>query len=56
MKLFRKIHTERRTPTPVNITLAGENTCQVNMVSDLRQVHVLKHTRPTPAPRVVEKA
>src|SRR6267154_463076 len=25
------LHTERSTPTPANITLAGENTCQTNM-------------------------
>jgi hypothetical protein len=32
-KVVRKesLHTERRTPTPANITLAGENTCQMNM-------------------------
>ena len=30
-KPSRRIHTERRTPIPANITLAGENTCQANM-------------------------
>jgi hypothetical protein len=30
-KLLRRIHTERRTPIPENITAAGENTCQMNM-------------------------
>jgi hypothetical protein len=57
-KLLRKIPTERRTPTPANITLAGENTCQVAgeyKSADLKQVYVLRHTRPTPAPRVAER-
>ena len=43
--LLRKIHTERRTPTPANTTLAGENTCQINMrvqISD--QVRLMRHT------------
>jgi hypothetical protein len=31
MTLLRRIHTERRTPNPANITFAGENTCQINM-------------------------
>ena len=26
-----EIHTERRAPIPAKITLAGENTCQINM-------------------------
>ena len=26
-----RIHTERRTPTPAKITLAGENSCHTNM-------------------------
>ena len=30
-KLSRRIHTERRTPIPANITFAGENTCQANI-------------------------
>jgi hypothetical protein len=29
-KLIR-IHTERRTPTPAKITLAGGNACHINM-------------------------
>jgi hypothetical protein len=29
-----KIHTERRTPIPVKIVVAGENTCQINMSAD----------------------
>jgi hypothetical protein len=29
--LSRTILTKRRTPTPVNITFPGENTCQVNV-------------------------
>jgi hypothetical protein len=51
--LIRRIHTERRTPTPANTTLAGENTCQINMSV---QIHVMRHTRPTPSPRVAERA
>jgi hypothetical protein len=31
MKLTRRVHTERRIPIPANITLAGENTCKMNM-------------------------
>jgi hypothetical protein len=27
----KDIHTERRIPTPAKMTLAGENTCHVNM-------------------------
>jgi hypothetical protein len=37
-KLSSKIRTERRTPTPVNITVAGEKTCQIDMsvqISDM---------------------
>jgi hypothetical protein len=30
-KLLRRIHTERRTPIPENITVAGENACQMSM-------------------------
>jgi hypothetical protein len=30
-KVLRRIHTERRTPNPIKITFAGENTCQINM-------------------------
>jgi hypothetical protein len=29
--LSRRIRTERKTPTPVNITFPGENTCRVNV-------------------------
>jgi hypothetical protein len=49
-----RVHTERRTPMPAKTTLAGENTCQINIrvqTSDKRE-----HTRPTPAPSVAEKA
>ena len=30
-KVNKDIHTERRMPTPAKMTLAGENTCHVNM-------------------------
>jgi hypothetical protein len=30
-KVLRRVHTERRTANPINITFAGENTCQINM-------------------------
>ena len=30
-KPIRRLHTERRTPTPANMTFAGENTCQTDM-------------------------
>ena len=30
-KFNKDIHTERKTPTPAKMTLAGENTCHVNM-------------------------
>jgi hypothetical protein len=36
-KVNKKIHTERRMPTPAKMTLEGENTCHVNMREDLRQ-------------------
>jgi hypothetical protein len=59
-KLLRGVHTERRTANPIKITFAGENTCQMNMRGpervDLRQIHVLKHTKTTPSLRVSEKA
>jgi uncharacterized protein (DUF2126 family) len=45
-----RIRTERRTPTPAKITLAGDNNC------DPIQAHAVRHTRPTPAPRIVENA
>jgi hypothetical protein len=55
-KLIR-IHTERRTPTPAKITLAGENSCQINIREQISDKCMsLRHTRLTPAPRVVEKA
>jgi hypothetical protein len=31
MNVLRKVHTERRTPNPMNIAFAGEDTCQMNM-------------------------
>jgi hypothetical protein len=37
-KVVRRVHTERRTPNPIKITLAGENTCQINETVDLGQV------------------
>jgi hypothetical protein len=48
MKLPRRIHTERRTPTPANITLAGENSYHINMRKQISD-DVLRHTRLTPA-------
>ncbi len=30
-KVLGRVHTERRTPNPIKITFAGENTCQINM-------------------------
>ena len=30
-KVLRRVHTERRTPNPIKITFAGENTCRTNM-------------------------
>ena len=30
-RIIRNIHTERRTPTPTNTTLAGENICRMRM-------------------------
>src|SRR6266849_8985354 len=54
-KVLRRVHTERRTPNPMKITFAGENTCQINERVDLGQVHVLKHTELTPSPSVSEK-
>ena len=30
-KLLRRIRTERRTPIPENITVAGEKACQISM-------------------------
>jgi hypothetical protein len=30
-KVLRRVHTERRTPNPMKITFAGENTYQINM-------------------------
>jgi hypothetical protein len=34
-KVLGKVHTERSTPNPINITFAGENTCQINERVDL---------------------
>jgi hypothetical protein len=31
VELFRRVQTNKRTPIPAKTTLAGENTCQVNM-------------------------
>ena len=53
-KLLR-VHTERRMPTPAKMTLAGENSCDMNMRTDLKEERVLKLTRPAPAPRMLEK-
>ena len=56
-KVLRRLHTERSTPNPIKITFAGENTCQIYMRGlYLEQVHVLKHTEPTPSPSVSENA
>jgi hypothetical protein len=30
-ELLKRLHTERRTPTPAKITLAGGNTCHMNV-------------------------
>ena len=55
-KVLRRVHTERRVANPIKITFAGENICQINVSVDLGQVHVPKHTEPTPSPSVSEKA
>ena len=54
-ELLRRLHTDSRTPKPAKITLADGNTCQMDVSADLRQSHVLTHTRPTPSPRVAER-
>jgi hypothetical protein len=54
-KVLRRVHTERRTPNPIKITFAGENTCQINERVDLAQVHGLKLTELTPSPSISEK-
>ena len=53
-KVNKDIHTERRMPTPAKMTLAGENTCHVNMREKIRKVYP-EHTRPTLAPIMLEK-
>jgi len=30
-KVIRRVHTKKKTPNPIKITFAGENTCQINM-------------------------
>ena len=50
------IHTERRTPTPAKITLAGEKSYHINEKTGLKELQVMRHTRPAPAPRMPEKA
>jgi hypothetical protein len=55
-KGLRKIHTERRTANPIKITFAGENTYKINMRVNPGEVHVPMLTRPTPSPRVSERA
>jgi hypothetical protein len=42
-KLLRRVHTERRTAKTAKITLAGENTCQMDVSADLGQSHVLTY-------------
>jgi hypothetical protein len=39
VKLIR-IHTERRTPIPAKITLAGGNTCHTNMRKWIRDLYM----------------
>jgi hypothetical protein len=55
-RALSKVHTERRTPKPIKITFAGENTCQYKYKNERVDVHVLKHTEPTPSPSVSENA
>jgi hypothetical protein len=55
MKLIM-IRTERRTPTPAKMTLAGEKSYHTNMRKYLKVLQVVRHTRPIPAPRMPEKA
>ena len=35
-----EVHTERRTPIPAKTTLAGENTCQINMRVKISDKHI----------------
>ena len=51
-----RIHTERKRPTPAKMRLAGENTWDMYKRAHLREVDVLKHTKPTLASRMSEKA
>ena len=55
-KISERMPTERRTPTPANITFAGENTCQINMRQMLDYFHGPRYTRLTLSPSVSEKA
>jgi hypothetical protein len=54
--VLRRVHTEKRTPNPIKITFAGENTCKINLRVGLGQVHVLKNTEPIPSPSASENA
>jgi hypothetical protein len=55
-KCNKDIHTERKTPTPAKMKLAGENTCHVNMREQIsKKVYVRMLTRPTLAPIMLEK-
>ena len=55
MKVLKRIHTARRTPNPVKITLAGWKTYQIMMSADPGQVYVPMLTTPTPL-RVLDNA
>jgi hypothetical protein len=55
-KALRRIHTERRTPIPMKITFAGENTYQIDMRGWILDKFILKHTEPTTFPSDFEKA
>ena len=55
-KALGRIPTNRRTPTPIKIVFAGENTCQMRLMVEIPRDHVLEHTRPTPSPSVSESA
>ncbi len=35
-RCYKMLHTKRRTPTPANITFAGENICQIDMRAQIR--------------------
>jgi hypothetical protein len=55
-RVSRKVHTERITPMPTKMTFAGDDTWKMEGKPYMLNEQVPIITRPTPSPRLEERA